>query len=61
VTLSALTGFYLLGKFRFANDSVVQQVGVVRLFFAIAAFTFSLYLFTGLLGEPLPAMSTLLP
>ncbi|MDR0815159.1 MAG: thioredoxin family protein [Bacteroidales bacterium] len=59
--LFALMGVYLLGKIRFANDSEVKSIGIVRLLFAIAAFTFSLYLFTGLLGEPLPAVSSLLP
>ncbi|MDR3093074.1 MAG: thioredoxin family protein [Bacteroidales bacterium] len=61
IVLFALMGIYLLGKIRFANDSEVKNIGIVRLLFAIAAFTFSLYLFTGLLGEPLPAVSSLLP
>ncbi len=61
IVLSALTGYYLLGKIRFAHDTEVKTVGVTRLFFAGAFFIFALYLFTGLLGAPLNAVSGLLP
>ncbi|MDR1667097.1 MAG: thioredoxin family protein [Bacteroidales bacterium] len=59
--LSAMTGFYLLGKIRFAHDSELKQTGFVRIMLAVVAFSFSLYLFTGLLGEPLHTVSALLP
>ena len=61
IVLFALTGYYLLGKIRFALDSEVAHLGVMRLFFASASFVFALYLFTGLLGAPLNAVAGLLP
>ncbi|MDR2037484.1 MAG: thioredoxin family protein [Bacteroidales bacterium] len=61
IVIFGLTGYYLLGKIRFAHDSEVHHVGVTRLFFAIACFVFTMYLFTGLLGAPLQAISGLLP
>jgi len=61
IVLFALTGYYLLGKIRFAHDSEVQHLGVMRLTIATASFVFTLYLFTGLLGAPLNAVAGLLP
>jgi thiol:disulfide interchange protein len=61
IVLFFLLGLYLLGKIRFAHDSDVQSIGVVRLLFVIAAFSFTLYLFTGLLGNDLKGVSSLLP
>jgi thiol:disulfide interchange protein DsbD len=61
IVLFALTGYYLLGKIRFAHDSEIHHTGVTRLLMAAASFVFALYLFTGLLGAPLQAISGLLP
>jgi len=61
IVLFALTGYYLLGKIKFALDSEVQHIGVMRLFFSTTSFVFALYLFTGLLGAPLNAVAGLLP
>jgi thiol:disulfide interchange protein DsbD len=61
IVLFALTGFYLLGKIRFAHDSEIHYINVSRLFFATSSFVFALYLFTGLLGSPLGAVAGLLP
>jgi thiol:disulfide interchange protein DsbD len=61
IVLFALAGYYLLGTIRFANDSEFQHVGVTRLITATASLAFALYLFTGLLGAPLNAVSGLLP
>ncbi|HPR30629.1 MAG TPA: cytochrome c biogenesis protein CcdA [Prolixibacteraceae bacterium] len=61
ITLAILLGIYLLGKIRFSHDSEVSRIGVGRLFLVIASFTFAIYLFTGLLGAPLKAVSSLLP
>ncbi len=61
IVLFALTGYYLLGKIRFAHGSEVQHLGITRLFIAFISFVFALYLFTGLLGAPLNAVSGLLP
>ncbi|PZP48692.1 MAG: hypothetical protein DI598_09625 [Pseudopedobacter saltans] len=61
IVLSMLTGFYLLGKIKFSHDSDLKYVSIPRLFFAIAAFCFGVYLFPGLWGAPLKTMSGLLP
>ncbi len=57
----SLLGMYFLGKIKFAHDSDVPSIGVGRLFLSIATFTFVIYLFTGLLGAPLSAVSALIP
>ncbi len=56
-----LLGLYFLGKLKFSHDSDVQYVGVGRLFLSIITFSFVVYLFTGLLGAPLSAVSALIP
>ncbi len=56
-----LLGLYLLGKLKFAHDDEVTSISVPRLFMAIATFTFVLYLFPGLFGAPLKALSGYLP
>jgi thiol:disulfide interchange protein DsbD len=61
IVLFFLLGLYLLGKIRFAHDSDMQSIGVMRLLFIIAVFSFALYLFTGLLGYDLKGVSSLLP
>jgi len=61
IVLFTLLGFYLLGKIRFVHDSPVGYISVPRLFFAIAAFSFTFYLFPGLFGAPLKAVSGYLP
>ncbi|MDR0714166.1 MAG: thioredoxin family protein [Bacteroidales bacterium] len=59
--LSAMTGFYLLGKIRLPHDGEPKPTGVVRMLFSVVAFSFALYLFTGILGQPLHSVSALLP
>ena len=61
VVIFVLLGFYLLGKIKFAHDSELPFVGVPRLLFSVASFSFALYLFTGLLGAELKGLSTILP
>ncbi|MFO7615120.1 MAG: cytochrome c biogenesis protein CcdA [Bacteroidales bacterium] len=61
VVLFTLLGLYLLGKIQFVHDSPVSHISVPRLFFAIAAFSFTIYLFPGLFGAPLKAVSGYLP
>ena len=61
IVLSFLAGMYLLGKIKFSHDSDLKYVSIPRLFFAIALFCFGVYLFPGLWGAPLKAMSGLLP
>lgn len=56
-----LLGMYFLGKIKFSHDSDLPYVGVGRLFLSIVTFTFVVYLFTGLLGNPLTSVSSLIP
>lgn len=61
VVIFGLLGMYLLGKIKFSHDSDLQQLGVPRFIFAVASFSFALYLFTGLFGAELKGLSTILP
>jgi len=61
VVVFGLLGLYLLGKIKFMHDSDMQQLGVPRFIFAVASFSFALYLFTGLFGAELKGLSTILP
>ena len=61
VVLSALLGFYLLGKFRLSHDSPLEHLSVGRLLMAVAAFAFAVYLVPGLFGAPLPLLAGYLP
>lgn len=61
IVIFFLMGLYLLGKIKFSHDSKLEYLSVPRLFFAIATFSFGLYLLPGLWGAPLKAMSGLLP
>lgn len=61
IVLAILTGCYLLGKIKFSHDSELKFVSIPRLIFAIISFVFAVYLFPGLWGAPLKAMSGLLP
>ena len=61
VVLSALLGFYLLGKFRLAHDSPLDHLSVGRLLMAVLAFAFTVYLVPGLFGAPLPLLAGYLP
>lgn len=56
-----LLGMYFLGKLKFSHDSDLPYVGVGRLFLSIITFSFVVYLFTGLLGNPLASVSSLIP
>jgi thiol:disulfide interchange protein DsbD len=55
VVIFSLLGFYLIGKIRLPNDSVLEKIPVTRLLLSICFFTFVVYLFTGLWGAPLKA------
>jgi thiol:disulfide interchange protein DsbD len=56
-----LLGVYLLGKLKFAHDSDLPFVSVPRLFFAMASFSFAVYMVPGLWGAPLKALSGFVP
>jgi thiol:disulfide interchange protein DsbD len=68
IVLSGLLGFYLLGKLKFShddtlpvNDYQLPYLSVTRLFFAIAALSFTIYMIPGLWGAPLNGISGWLP
>ncbi len=61
LVISVLLGLYLLGKLRFAHDSEMPFVSVPRLIMSMAAFVFAIYLFTGIFGADLKAISSLIP
>ncbi|ALW85339.1 disulfide bond formation protein DsbD [Hymenobacter sedentarius] len=61
IVLSALLGFYLLGKFRLSHDSPLDHLSVGRLLMAVLAFAFTVYLVPGLFGAPLPLLAGYLP
>lgn len=61
ITIFALLGMYLLGKLRLPHDSEMKHVSVFRLFLAIVAFSFTVYMIPGLWGAPLRAISAFAP
>ncbi len=61
IVLFFFLGLYFLGKIKFSHDSDVPYIGVGRLFLSIITFTFVVYLFTGLMGNPLTSISSLIP
>ena len=61
VTIFTLQGLYLMGKLKFAHDSEVKFIGVPRLAFIIATFTFVVYLIPGMFGAPLKALAGYFP
>ena len=61
IVLSALLGFYLLGKYRLSHDSPLDHLSVGRLMMAVLALAFAVYLVPGLFGAPLPLLAGYLP
>lgn len=68
VVIFILLGFYLLGKLKFhhddelpKNDFGVPYLSVKRLLFAIATFSFAIYMIPGLWGAPLKGISAFVP
>ncbi len=68
IVLALILTFYLLGFIRFShdtempkNDHELPYLSIPRLFFAIAAFSFAVYLVPGLWGAPLKGMSAMIP
>jgi thiol:disulfide interchange protein len=56
-----MMGMYLMGKLKFAHDSDLPYLSVPRLLLSLTAFAFAIYMFTGIFGAPLKAVSPLLP
>lgn len=61
IVLFTLMGFYLLGKLKFAHDSVLQYISVPRLLFAVVSFAFAIYMVPGLWGAPVSILSGIAP
>lgn len=68
IVIFGLLGMYLLGKLKFAHDDNLPKndyghphLKIPRLFFAIAALTFMVYMIPGLWGAPLNGISAWLP
>ena len=68
IVLSILIGFYLLGKLKLSHDDETpknmygqEYVGLFKLFLAIAAFSFSVYMLPGMWGAPLNGISAFVP
>src|ERR1700756_2096263 len=61
IILFAITGIYLMGLFKLSHDSPMEYLSIPRLFFAIIAFAFSVYMIPGLFGAPLKLLSGVIP
>ena len=68
IVIFVLLGIYLLGKLKFhhddelpKNDFGLPYLTVTRLFFAIAAFSFAMYMVPGMWGAPLKGISAFVP
>jgi len=61
IVISALMGFYLLGKLKLPNDSDVKHVSTSRLVLAIITLSFTVYMIPGLWGAPLKSIAAFLP
>lgn len=68
IVIFSLLGIYLLGKIKFHHDDELPKndfghpyLSVKRLFFAIATFSFVVYMIPGMWGAPLNGISAFLP
>ena len=61
IVLFALTGIYLMGWFKLSHDTEAPFLSIPRLFFAILAFGFTVYMVPGLWGAPLKLLSGVIP
>ena len=61
IVIFALLGLYMLGKIKLYHDSDNQKIGIIRLFLAIASFSFVVAIFPGMFGAPLSWLSGYLP
>lgn len=68
IVLSVLLGFYLLGRLKLSHDDTSpkniygqEYVSIFKLFLAIVAFAFAVYLVPGMWGAPLNGMSQFIP
>lgn len=61
IVLFGITGIYLMGWFKLSHDSETPFISIPRLFFAILAFSFTIYMIPGLWGAPLKLLSGVIP
>jgi len=61
VAISILIVIYLLGKIQLSHDTPIEKIGVLRLIFSMLFLTVSIYLATGLFGNPLGELDAFLP
>ncbi len=61
VVIFTMLGAYLLGWITMPHDEKLERVSVGRLMFAIASFSFVMYLVPGLWGAPLQSLEGLIP
>ncbi|OJV85924.1 MAG: thiol:disulfide interchange protein [Bacteroidia bacterium 44-10] len=61
IVIFGLLGFYLLGKIKMHGDSELTHIPLFRLFLAILALAFTVYLVPGLWGAPLKPISSIVP
>lgn len=61
VAISILIVIYLLGKIQLSHDTPIEKIGVLRLMFSMLFLTVSIYLATGLFGNPLGELDAFLP
>jgi thiol:disulfide interchange protein DsbD len=68
IAIFVFLGLYLIGKLKFnhddelpKNDFGVPYLKIPRLFFALATFSFAIYMVPGLWGAPLKAISAFVP
>ncbi len=61
IVIFTLLGMYLLGKLKFPHDSEVPHISILRLFLAIASFSFVVYMLPGMWGAPLKGLAGYMP
>lgn len=61
IVISALLGFYLLGKLKFSHDTELSFISMPRIFLSIIVLAFTVYMIPGLWGAPLTSISAFLP
>jgi thiol:disulfide interchange protein len=61
IVIFGMLGIYLLGKIRLSHDSEMKFLSLPRLFFAMLALAFTIYMIPGLWGAPLKIISAWLP
>ncbi len=61
IAIALVAAIYLLGKVQMTHDTPPEHVGSIRLISSISFFAATLYLFTGLMGNPLGELDAFLP